>query len=198
MKTLLTILCLALPGCYPKAIVIEPIAPAVTHAAATAKAASASAKRVSESAITTAASATSLGFELAKATEFFAKQKADPRIPEDVALLNWQTVQQLAAKSLETERKAKAAVAESIAHEADADAVTKENAELAKKAIEHDKGVKELQIKEAKEAEDAGKWHMLRSIGWTLTALSFAAIVAVIIFRYGAGIVKTAKTFWIP
>ena len=177
MKTILLI-AIALSGCAPKAIVIEPIAPAVTHAAATAKAASVSAKRVSESTVTTAASATSLGFEVAKALAEADRQRTDPRIPEDVAALNWQTLTKLAAKSMEVERQAKSTVAESIAHEDDANASAKESAELVPTVEKHDKAVIELKAHDAAATVDAGEWRTIKAIVGTLIVLAVLAVIA--------------------
>lgn len=179
------LLCSVLFGCAPKAIPVTPIAPAVKHAAVTAKATVEASKVLTTTTKAASTQATSLGFQVSVALADFDKQRTDPTIPAAVAEMNFQTMSRMAAKALEVERATQRASEAAVVVESSAVSTHQEVSELIPAAVENDKAKVALQATIDKMAPDAARGKAMRWTFWIVLIIAAIGGCIYLYVRYG-------------
>jgi hypothetical protein len=185
----LAVLILALSACAPKAVIVEPIAPAVIRARATASTAAASAVRVKTGVSGVRTEAQAITREAMAATsEVDRLRKLDSGIPASEFDALWMLVNGLSGKTATHEKSIEEVSA--IADEASTQANESKSvlAELEATAITHDKGVEVLKTQVVKQAEDAALGRYAKRTFWIVTIAAVLCILAYLLIRFVPGI----------
>ena len=180
MKTIRHIAILAwcllymLVGCAPRAIIVEPVTPAVVRAKAEVKAATDSSKRVKESVGTVHAQAQGIAAEVGKATAEVDRLRSVA--PGDFDAL-WTMMTDLKTQTWAHEIKARETVEQTIEQAVLQDAASKTLGALETTAVAHDKGIEQLKAHTAKVEKQAAVSGVYRT--WIIViAVSLGLLIA--------------------
>lgn len=190
----LAVLILALSACAPKAVIIEPIAPAVIRARVTASTAAASAVRVKTGVVEIRTEAQAITREAMAATsEVDRLRKLDSGIPAQEFDALWMLVNGLSGKTLTHEKSIEEVAA--VAAEASTQAEESKSAlvDLEATAITHDKGVEVLKTQVVKQAEDAALGRYAKRTFWIVTIAAIVCGIAFLIIRFLPSIIAAVK-----
>lgn len=190
----LAVLILALGSCAPKAVIVEPIAPAVIRARATASTAAASAVRVKTGVSEIRTEAQAITREAMAATsEVDRLRKLDSGIPAQEFDALWMLVNGLSGKTLTHEKNIEEVAA--VAAEASTQANESKSvlAELEATAITHDKGVEVLKTQVVKQAENAALGKYVKNTFWIVTIAAIFCGLAFLIIRFLPSILAAVK-----
>ena len=166
IKITIAALCLALCGCAPKAIVIEPVAPAAAKAHTLAVKSSAAAREIRESATITAQASVSLGFQVSQALAEADRQRQAADVTPEQREMNFQTLTRIAAAAVEVERSAKHDSSLAAAHEAETVALADVTGDVAEAAVKSDKAVVALKADNDKLGKDAAIGRSAKAVFW--------------------------------
>ena len=159
-------LSLALLGCAPKAIVIEPVAPVAARAHTLAKASSVSARAVTKAATEAATATTSLGWDVSKMVEALDAQRKDQTIPPEVSEMNFQMAVRVAALTVEAERRTESARLAAVDAVDKAEDTEDATGDTEKAAVKSDKAVVALKTDNEKLGKDAAIGRALKAFFW--------------------------------
>lgn len=193
-QPLLAVLILALSACAPKAVIVEPIAPAVIRARATASTAAASSVRVKTGVSEIRTEAQSITREAMAATsEVDRLRKLDSGIPASEFDALWMLVNGLSGKTSTHEKSIEEVSA--IADEASTQANESKSvlAELEATAITHDKGVEVLKTQIVKQAENAALGKYVKKTFWIVTIAAIVCGIAFLVIRFLPSILAAVK-----
>jgi hypothetical protein len=185
-QPLLAALIFALSACAPKAVIVEPIAPAVIRARATASTAAASAVRVKTSVAEARTEAQEITREVMAATvEVDRLRKLDSGIAPGEFDALWTIVNGLSVKTSTHEKSIEevSAVAEVASSQAEESKTAL--AELEATAITHDKGVETLKTEVVKQSEDAAAGRLVKKTFWTIAITAIVGVLLYLILRFG-------------
>lgn len=180
-----SILILSVSACAPKAVIVEPIAPAVIRARATASTAAASAVRVKTSVAEIREEAKGIVAETMAATvEVDRLRKLDGVNPGEFDAL-WSIVNGLSIKTATHEKSIEevSAIAEVASTQAEESKSTL--ADLEATAITHDKGVEALKTQVVEQSEDAAAGRLVKKTFLTVAITAVLGVLLYLIFRFG-------------
>jgi len=175
---------LLLSACAPKAIVVEPIAPAAASLRAKTEASATAAKRVSTGAQEISKKSSDLQAEIIKGMlEAERIRKAGLATPEqlDANADAWKAVH---ARNLFLEAAAKTVTIDASELEATTRRTSEDAAALEKTAIAHDKSVETLKSDMAKQSGDAAVGKAIRNLVWIAIIGSLALAVLWIVLKF--------------
>lgn len=185
-QPLLAALIFALSACAPKAVIVEPIAPAVIRARATASTAAASAVRVKTGVSEVRTEAQAITREAMAATsEVDRLRKLDSGIPASEFDALWMLVNGMSGKAATHEKSIEevSAIAEVASSQAEESKTAL--AELEATAINHDKGVEALKTEVVKQSEDAAAGRLVKKTFWTIAITAIVGVLLYLILRFG-------------
>jgi len=176
MKTLAAILCLALAACAPKAIIVDPIAPAVATARADVSAAGTASKRVHAGVSDVAKQVKDVGKGINDALAHAAAQRtAGPDSKEWQE--QWEILTAVRTRNLFAEAAADGTMKDSIAAQALQRTADKGMVNLEASAKTQDKGVEKIKIHMAKQADNAALGKGVKTMIWAGAILAFLLLV---------------------
>lgn len=180
VKPLAAILCLILSGCIPKAIIVEPIAPAVTEAKGKVAAASASAYRTHRGATETAqrVGAVREGIEGAITHAESVRASKAPGTPEASEWEEqWKLLTDARTRNLFAEASATATLSQSKEAQILAGEASESLTVLETHAKQTDSNTSKITSENAKLAPDAATWRGIKKAAWTIGILGAIAVL---------------------
>jgi hypothetical protein len=186
MKPLTAILCLALAGCNPpRAIVVAPIAPAVSEARGKVQATSAATTRTQRGATETAQRVGAVREGIDEAINHAeAMQARKPTESQEYHEWQnqWKLLTEIRTRNLFAEASAQSTAAQSAEAQTLADAASTSLGALDDHAKATDKNTSAITTENAKLQQDAGTWRGIKGAAKTLIILIIAA--ALLIFAF--------------
>jgi len=176
MKTLAAILCLALAACAPKAIVVEPITPAVASARADVRAAGEASKRVHSGVQDVTKQVKEVGVGINDALAHADSMRATSAEP-DAWQKQWDMLTEVRTRNMFAEAAADGTVKDSIAAQALQRTADKGMGNLETSAKAQDKGVEKIKIHMAKQADNAALGKGVKTMIWAGAILAFLLLV---------------------
>lgn len=185
-QAILAIIALALSACAPKAVIVEPITPAVIRARATVETAARSTQRVKTGVSEIRTEASGITREAMAATvEVDRLRKIGGGVAPGEFDALWTMVNGLAVKSSAHEQTIRKVSA--VADVANADAKEAKTAlvEFEATAITHDKGVEALKTQIVKQSEDAATGRLVKKTFWAVIITAILGTLFLLILKFG-------------
>lgn len=177
MKTILAIALLALSGCAPKAIIVEPIAPKVTQARAQVKAATVSAEKVKTQATTTHQQAQGIAAmtnNLVAATE---RIRNLPGVPLSEFDALWTMANGIKREAFAHEIQARDTAAAAVAQKDQLVVADKSMESLEADSVKHDAATTKLKTQVLNQAGDASLGRTVKIAFWISAAAATLAVI---------------------
>jgi hypothetical protein len=166
-----------LVSCAPKAVIVEPIVPAVVRVRAQVAAANASSQRLEESVGGIRASVSAMGVEidhtLAAAETLRDRGSASQQELDD----QWQALAGLQTRNLFLEAEVQSAAVHASEQKTLRETASASLAELEIAAIATDKSVETLKTQLVKQADHAALGKSVKTIGWVISGLAVVSVV---------------------
>ncbi|GAA5117151.1 hypothetical protein JIN84_17835 [Luteolibacter yonseiensis] len=160
MKTVFVAILLLVASCAPRAVLVEPVAPAVTKARASVEAANMSSARLEKNVGSIHTGISSLGLEINKATtEADRLRKQGSATPAELEK-QWKALTGIRTRNLFLETQSTEAVQNAAEQRFLRETANARLAELEKTAVTNDKGVEKLKTQIVRQEGDAalGRW----------------------------------------
>ena len=180
---LAAILCLALAACAPKAIIVDPIAPAVATARADVRAAGEASKRVHSGVQDVTKQVKEVGVGINDALAHAAAQRtAGPDSKEWQE--QWDMLTEVRTRNMFAEAAADGTMKDSIDAQALQRTADKGMVSLETTAKAQDKGVEKIKIHMAKQADNAALGKGVKTMIWAGVILGFVLLVLLAIAKF--------------
>lgn len=188
MKTIISLILIALASCAPKAITVEPIAPQVAKAHGEVRAAAEGAKRVQTKVTVTHTQAQSLATEAIRMKEETERLRKLPGVPLDEFDALWTMVTQHQRETFAHEIHTRDTV-ETAAEAEKLNAVAENSMnDLGDSAVKTDKGVSDLKTQIVKQADDASLGRALKTWIWMAVIVGTLGLILLLVIKLKPGI----------
>ena len=161
-KTLIILLASIVGACAPKAVIVEPIAPAVTKARASVEASNASSARLEKSVGSLHTGISQLGADISKATAEADRLRQQGTASAAELEDQWKALTGIQTRNLFLETQSTEAVRNAAEQRVLKDAAASRLAELEQTATTHDKGVETLKTQIVRQEGDAAIGRMIK------------------------------------
>lgn len=179
MKTLIAIFCLTFTGCYTKAIVVDPIAPAVTQARADVAASNASSARLEGSVQIIHTKTTDIAANITTVTEEADRLRAQGSASAAELEKQWRDLVGIRTRTSILEADTLAASRNAAEQRVLRDTAHERLNELSTAAVANDKGVEKLKTQIVKQAANAA---LGKSVKWLIGIALISAVVLALLF----------------
>jgi hypothetical protein len=183
MKCLAAILCLALASCVPKAIVVEPIAPAVATARADVRAAGEASKRVHSGVEDIAKQVKDVSMGINDALSHADSMRATSAEP-DAWQKQWDMLTEVRTRNMFAEAAADGTMKHSTAAQALQRTADEGMGNLEASAKNQDKGVEKIKIHMAKQSDNAALGKGVKTMIWAGAILAFLLLVLLAVAKF--------------
>tara|TARA_R110002167_G_scaffold294935_5_gene499564 strand:- start:13339 stop:13941 length:603 start_codon:yes stop_codon:yes gene_type:complete len=172
--------CLAV-ACNPRAVPVAPIVPAVSRASSDVRAAGTATVRVQDGVKSVSSRIRGVGVGIdAALAQADTKRAENPGSPDALSWQSqWEILTDVKVRNLFAESTASTTLTDAISAVALQKTAEEGMTDLEETAVVHDKGVEDIKINAAKNADDAAKWKWLARSVWVIigSILIFAFIL---------------------